>query len=73
MDPPKVGRLAFQVGSSANQMITIDLADFGKNGPITGSITGDIDKNVESRTVRINTRDGASTVLSKLSIARSAS
>ena len=66
MDPPKVGRLAFQVGSSANQMITIDLADFGKNGPITGSITGDIDKNVESRTVRINTRDGASTVLSKL-------
>jgi len=66
MDPPKVGRLAFQVGSSANQMITIDLADFGKNGPITASITGDVDQNVESRTVRINTRDGASAVLSKL-------
>ena len=57
MDPPKVGRLAFQVGSSANQTVTIDLADFGKEGPITGEITGDVDKNVEQRTVRINTRD----------------
>ena len=66
MDPPKVGRLAFQVGPSANQYITIDLADFGKNGAITGDITGDIDKNVESRTVRINTREGASSVLTLL-------
>ena len=69
MDPPKVGRLAFQVGSSSNQMITIDLADFGKGGPITGEITGDVDQNVESRTVRINTRDGASAVLAKLDAA----
>jgi len=66
MDPPKVGRLAFQVGPSANQYITIDLADFGKNGSITGDITGDIDKNVENRTVRINTREGASSVLTLL-------
>jgi len=66
MDPPKVGRLAFQVGSSANQTVTIDLADFGKEGPITGEITGDVDKNVEQRTVRINTREGASDVLNKL-------
>jgi flagellin len=66
MDPPKVGRLAFQVGSSANQTVTIDLADFGKEGPITGEITGDVDKNVEQRTVRINTREGASDVLTKL-------
>lgn len=66
MDPPKVGRLAFQVGSSANQYITIDLADFGKNGTITGEITGDVDLNVEDRRVRINTRDGASAVLSLL-------
>ena len=66
MDPPKVGRLAFQVGSSANQTVTIDLADFGKDGPITGEITGDVDKNVEQRTVRINTREGASDVLTKL-------
>ena len=69
MDPPKVGRLAFQVGASSNQLITIDLADFGKGGPITGEITGDVDLNVESRSVRINTREGASAVLSKLDAA----
>jgi flagellin len=66
MDPPRVGRLAFQVGSAANQYITIDLADFGKNGSITGDITGDVDLNVEDRRVRINTRDGASAVLTLL-------
>jgi len=66
MDPPKVGRLAFQVGASANQMITIDLADFGKAGTITGDITGDVDLNIEQRSVRINTREGASAVLTKL-------
>ncbi len=66
MDPPRVGRLAFQVGASANQYITIDLADFGKNGTITGDITGDVDLNVEDRRVRINTREGASAVLSLL-------
>jgi flagellin len=66
MDPPRVGRMAFQVGSSANQVITIDLADFGKNGPITGEITGDVDLQVEQRQVRINTREGASEVLNLL-------
>lgn len=66
MDPPRVGRLAFQVGSSANQYITIDLADFGKKGSITGDVTGDVDLNVEDRRVRINTRDGASAVLTLL-------
>ena len=66
MDPPRVGRMAFQVGSSANQVITIDLADFGKKGPITGEITGDVDLLVEQRTVRINTRDGATAVLNLL-------
>jgi flagellin len=66
MDPPRVGRLAFQVGSSARQMVTIDLADFGKGGPITGEITGDVDKSVEDRAVRINTRDGATAVLNLL-------
>ena len=66
MDPPKVGRLAFQVGASANQLITIDLADFGKAGTITGDITGDVDLNIEQRSVRINTREGASAVLTKL-------
>jgi flagellin len=68
MDPPRVGRLAFQVGASANQMITIDLADFGKNGSITSEITGDVDLNVDSRTTRINTREGATSVLTKLDV-----
>jgi flagellin len=66
MDPPRVGRLAFQIGSSARQMVTIDLADFGKGGPITGEITGDVDQAVEDRNVRINTRDGATAVLNLL-------
>jgi flagellin len=66
MDPPRVGRLAFQIGSSARQMVTIDLADFGRGGPITGEITGDVDKAVENRGVRINTRDGATAVLNLL-------
>ena len=51
---------------SFHQTVTIDLADFGQEGPITGEITGDVDKNVEQRTVRINTREGASDVLTKL-------
>lgn len=68
MAPPRVGRLEFQVGSSANQVVSIDLADFGKGGDITGEITGDIDQTVENRTVRINTRDGATAVLKMLDI-----
>jgi len=36
-----IGRLNFQVGPVANQLISIDLADFGKNGDITGPITSD--------------------------------
>jgi flagellin len=36
-----IGRLNVQVGPAANQLISIDLADFGKNGDITGPITSD--------------------------------
>ena len=43
MSPPRTGRLNFQVGSSINQYLTIDLADFGKGGPITGDLTWDVD------------------------------
>jgi flagellin len=68
MDPPRVGRMSFQVGAGANQTITIDLADFGKNGAITSEITGDVDLNVESRNARINTGDGATAVLAKLDL-----
>ena len=64
MQPPKTGRLFFQVGSSANQTITIDLADFGKNGPITSRITSDVDDKV--KTIRINTPEGANAVLDAL-------
>jgi flagellin len=34
-----IGRLSFQVGPSPNQLIHIDLADFGQTGDITGPIT----------------------------------
>jgi len=43
MSPPRTGRLAFQIGANEGQKITIDLADFGKGGPITGEITWDAD------------------------------
>ncbi len=66
MSPPRVGRLTFQVGAKAGQEITIDLADFGKDGPITGEITGDVDESLEQMTNRINTREGAQAVLVKL-------
>jgi flagellin len=42
------------------------LADFGKNGGITGEITGDVDLPEEARRVRIHTRDGATAVLNLL-------
>ena len=69
MDPPRVGRLAFQVGASARQTVSIDLADFGKGGPITGDITGDVDLAVENRTTRIHTSAGATAVLNLLDTA----
>ncbi len=64
MTPPRTGRLSFHVGASANQTITIDLSDFGKDGPITGEITGDSDKS--PATVHINDREAAKSVLAKL-------
>jgi len=36
-----IGRLSFQVGPSPDQLISIDMGDFGKNGDITGAITSD--------------------------------
>jgi len=61
---PRVGRMTFQVGASASQSITIDLADFGKKGPITGGVTSDVDKLVPS--IRIDTPEGAAAVLAAL-------
>ena len=37
----KISRLDFQVGAQANQIISVELADFGKEGPITSSVTSD--------------------------------
>ena len=70
MTPPNTGRLSFHVGASANQTITIDLADFGKGGPITGDITGDVDDwDSDARINRIDTGAAASAVLAKLDLA----
>ena len=70
MTPPNTGRLSFHVGASANQTITIDLADFGKGGPITGDITGDVDDwDSDARINRIDTGAAASAVLEKLDLA----
>jgi flagellin len=67
MTPPRTGRMSFHVGASANQTITIDLADFGKAGPITGAITGDSGKTPPD--VHISTGIAAKSVLALLDAA----
>jgi len=67
MTPPRTGRLTFHVGPSAGQTITIDLADFGKGGPITSEITGDVDlSDTEARVNRIDSVESAQAMLAKL-------
>ena len=67
MSPPRVGRMTFQVGATTNQIINVDFADFGKDGPITSGITGDVEMwDQESRVNRIDNRDAATVVLNKL-------
>ena len=63
---PRVGRLTFQVGSRATQVITIDLGDFGKGGPITNDVTGDVDESLDNMNNRINSRESAEGVLERL-------
>lgn len=36
-----ISRITFQIGSLPNQIVTIDLPDFGKEGDITGAVTSD--------------------------------
>ena len=67
VSPPRVGRLTFQVGSRATQVITIDLGDFGK-GSITNDVTGDVDDTLENMVNRINSRDSAEGVLERLDL-----
>ena len=67
MTPPRTGRLTFHVGPSAGQTITIDLADFGKGGPITSEITGDVDLgDSNARINRIDSVASAQDMLAKL-------
>ncbi|MDP4842233.1 MAG: hypothetical protein NWR74_06600, partial [Burkholderiaceae bacterium] len=67
MSPPRVGRMTFQVGATMNQSIHMDFADFGKDGPITSGITGDVALwDSESRVNRIDNREAATAVLTKL-------
>ena len=73
MTPPNTGRLSFHVGAKAGQTITIDLADFGKDGPITGDITSDVALwDSDARVNRIDTAAGATAVLAKLDVAMDA-
>ena len=64
MSPPRIGRLSFQVGAGAGQQIDFDLQDFGKNGPITSEVTGDVGAAVTS--ISIATAQGANAVLAAL-------
>ena len=67
MASPRVGRMTFQVGATLNQSINIDFADFGKEGTITGDITGDVDLwNSDERVNRIDNREDAQAILTKL-------
>ena len=49
-------------------MITIDLGDFGKGGPITNDVTGDVDDTLENMVNRINSRESAEGVLERLDV-----
>ena len=67
LPPQRAGRMSFQVGASANQVITIELADFGKNGTITGGLTADVGQ--PSPLVNINAVEAANAVLDKINVA----
>ena len=67
MSGPRTGRLSFQVGSTANQVISIDLSDFGKNGTITGALTGDVGQ--ATPLVNLNSVEAANAVIDKINVA----
>jgi flagellin len=63
----RTGRLSFHVGANAEQSLSIDLADFGSKGPITGEITGDVAlAGSEQRVNRIDSSENAKQMLGKL-------
>ncbi len=61
-----IGRLSFQVGADSSQTVTVDIADFGKNGNITGAITSD------SAATSITTVLGAQNVMNLMNTALNA-
>ena len=58
------GRMSFQVGPIADQIITIDMYDWGKNGALTGEVTGDVDRAIPK--VNVRTAEDANAVIDKL-------
>lgn len=57
------GRLTFHIGAQANDVLTIDLPDFGDLGPITGEVTVDVENGEWNN---ILTSESAKGVLSAL-------
>lgn len=58
-----IGRLSFQVGPSPDQIITIDMADYGKDGQITGGLTSD------TAQANVGTVASANEVIQKVNVA----
>jgi flagellin-like hook-associated protein FlgL len=63
MSPPRTGRLAIQVGTNDQQTVSIDLADFGSNGPITGQITWDVNLDSLAPGTIVNAPKGPQTLI----------
>jgi len=61
------GRMSFQVGPIADQVITVDMFDWGKNGPLTSMVTGDVDS--ADPQVNIKSVASANSVIDKLTAA----
>jgi len=58
-----IGRLTFQVGPSPDQTISIDMADYGKDGQITGGLTSD------TAQANVGTVASANDVIQKVNVA----
>ena len=63
MDPPRVGRLTFQVVSRDEEQLTIDIPDICPRGAVTGRITQDSRLSANYQTIRLDSRESASEVL----------
>jgi len=59
-----IGRMSFQVGPAANQLVTFDLHDFGKDGDVTDEVTADVKS--ANPTVNIKSVEQANAVIDKI-------